>query len=664
MVPWDMPGYHLPLATFAAAALGRGELPLWDPYTYCGSPFYANMQTQMFYPPGWAAFLLAQIYGLKGMLRLLQWEMVLHVWLAGAGAFLLMRRVGAGLWGALAGAAIFQLSSFFASQVQHLGAICASAWLPLAWLSAWQMASEGVTLRRVAVLGAVMAMVLLAGFPAAAVVVGGTTILLIGLLALWRMGRGWALAAAVASNVWGVLLAAILLVPGMRLTALSLAATRGAMGDDRGGIPLVALRSLIEPGHNSIFDLDHFRLPYNPSFLYLYLGIAALALIPLGLWRAGPRLGSLLTVLIVSCGLAMFGGQTAIGHAVLQGLPGGLKGPLYPEYFMAAWTLAAATAAALGATRLLDGRHGGWGAALALVIAADLTYAGAGRVFNTAPLTGRSTSAEFEGSKEVADELRALLERRSPPDRFDVVKGSVNWATSSRMLRLPTAYGDDPMVLTRYLEVRRLFAKTNWWERRAEVNEPGSPVLDRAGVQYLIALAEDPPPGVRPIHLDALRMQGYDVYQRPVEAPRFYLARKLIPARSAGEAVELLRTTATDPRDAVVEGQRAEEVAGGTVQVLEYGANHLKLEVDASGPAFLATAEPYYPGWVAKVDAREVPIVMTNAAFRGLAVPEGRHLVEMTFRPVDLMWGVAVSAVAAIMLGWSLLRRPVGSAAD
>jgi uncharacterized membrane protein len=37
-IPWDFGTYHLSQAWFIARSFARGELPLWDPYTYCGMP--------------------------------------------------------------------------------------------------------------------------------------------------------------------------------------------------------------------------------------------------------------------------------------------------------------------------------------------------------------------------------------------------------------------------------------------------------------------------------------------------------------------------------------------------------------------------------------------------------------------------------------------------
>src|SRR5690348_16205580 len=68
--PWDFRTVHIPLATFVADSFRRGELPLWDPYTYCGYPIYANIQTALFYPPVLVATLLGAWWGDQALARI------------------------------------------------------------------------------------------------------------------------------------------------------------------------------------------------------------------------------------------------------------------------------------------------------------------------------------------------------------------------------------------------------------------------------------------------------------------------------------------------------------------------------------------------------------------------------------------------------------------
>jgi uncharacterized membrane protein YfhO len=52
------------------------------------------------------------------------------------------------------------------------------------------------------------------------------------------------------------------------------------------------------------------------------------------------------------------------------------------------------------------------------------------------------------------------------------------------------------------------------------------------------------------------------------------------------------------------------------------------------------------PGWKVTVDGREAPLLRANVAFRGVALPAGRHVVEQVYRPPSILLGLAVSAVA------------------
>ena len=53
---WELPNggdllsQFIPWRMFAIACLKNGLLPLWNPYTFCGTPFWANIQTSLLFP--------------------------------------------------------------------------------------------------------------------------------------------------------------------------------------------------------------------------------------------------------------------------------------------------------------------------------------------------------------------------------------------------------------------------------------------------------------------------------------------------------------------------------------------------------------------------------------------------------------------------------------
>src|SRR5205814_8307441 len=106
-IPYDLLSFHAPLADFVAWSLRQGRLPLWDPNPYCGYPIHADIQAQLFYPPAWLALVARNLTGDGTMLYWLQWLIVLHMMLAGAFTFHLLKRRGCAIAACYLGSTVF-----------------------------------------------------------------------------------------------------------------------------------------------------------------------------------------------------------------------------------------------------------------------------------------------------------------------------------------------------------------------------------------------------------------------------------------------------------------------------------------------------------------------------------------------------------------------------
>ena len=71
----------------------------------------------------------------------------------------------------------------------------------------------------------------------------------------------------------------------------------------------------------------------------------------------------------------------------------------------------------------------------------------------------------------------------------------------------------------------------------------------------------------------------------------------------------------------------------------------------------LVSGEVDYPGWEASVDGMPAPVLRTNFAFRGVAVPPGTHRVSHAFVPRSFRAGAVVSLIAAVALAGLIGRR-------
>ncbi len=658
-VPWDFRYYHLSQAWFIARSLARGELPLWDPFTYCGMPFYANLTAQLFYPPTLAAVLLSNWTGGTHLLGWLEWQMAAHVFLAGASTYWLLRRLGTGRAAAVAGASVYQLGAYMASQAEHLGAIDAAAWLPLAWLAVIVL-GEGFRWRGMAGLAAALGMSILAGFPAATAVVFVTCMLLAAILAAMRRASPRVLAYTAMAAVWAVLLAAIQVIPTVQLSRLSVAQYRSHYLKTGGGMPLASLVSLVLPNYYGTFQFDGgtWKLPYEVTFLYTYCGMVALVFAVLAVAYRRNRYTASFAVLTLCAAVWMLGDSTPVGKTIFVLLPAAVKNSLYAEFALCAFSLGMAVLAGLGAEQVLASRPGWIKATVAGVMAAELIVAGSGRPFNTVDTQkDRGIGYDhFAGVAQIPGALRRLADQNVPPWRFDSIEGYPDLITHGPLFEFPSANGNDPFALVRLMQVRLSFCRGVRWGRFYEIDDPDSPVLKLMNVKYVIASHVLARPGGLS---EVAELPGTFVYQNPGVLPRFFLVNRVRRAAGMDEALAILRSRDFDARaEAVVEGAMGGTLNDGSgpvpaVRVLDYSPRALAIETDSLAPAFLVTSETAYPGWRAWIDGREIAPVLTNVAFRGLPVPAGKHVVKMRFDPRILRrsaWVTLAALLAALMV--------------
>ena len=643
-IPYDLLGFHTPLADFIAYALRQGEWPWWDPFPYCGYPLHADIQAQLFYPPAWLA-IAARNWGAAGtMFYWLEWLVAGHVALAGVLAFWLSRRLGCGVGAALLAGTAFQLGAFFSSQAQHLGAVCAAAWMPLAWLAVWELRGRW-RLRWFSILSMAFAMSFLAGFAPMTLVVWASTFL----VSLSLAGRRSWIAAAAGCAAVPLVMAQIL--PTLRLMPLTAASLR-ADWNQGAGTPMRAWWSLLVPNYHGVFtpfDETKFTGDYSFLFLYCYCGMATVVLAAAALWW-GERLGRWFTLLALAFFVLQSGSFLPGFGLAFAWLPRAVRGTVYMNFFLGAASLALALAAA----QMLRRASPRWAWLLSLATACDLTLTSSDRPMNSDVRSWRHVTSEtqVDDSPATARQVERAMLTEKPPWRLDVLDLNYSFTMNASWRRLPTPNGDNPFAPLRLLELRRLFAPGNWWERQYPVVRPESPLLDFLNVGYLLAYSvrEDRAALARAGWSEAGRTEnGMRMYRNAEVMSRFFLARTVHEARDGAEA--LRKTQQVDLRNEVVVEEAAGVAAGGTgpVRVLRYALNEVDLETESDGAGVLVSSESFHPDWQATVDGAAARVLRVNSAFRGVAVGAGKHRVLMRYSPAGMSW------MLAVMLGsWAI----------
>ncbi|MBI3957972.1 MAG: hypothetical protein HY328_04105, partial [Chloroflexi bacterium] len=134
----DFTHHFLPFSLFQQSEWLAGRwLPVWNPYTYGGHPFLADVQAAVFYPLGDLLLLLTLPFNSPAArLYFLQIEAVLHIALAGFFTHLLVQRLTGNRQAAFTAGAFFALSGYLTGYPPLQLAILRTAiWLPLIlWL--------------------------------------------------------------------------------------------------------------------------------------------------------------------------------------------------------------------------------------------------------------------------------------------------------------------------------------------------------------------------------------------------------------------------------------------------------------------------------------------------------------------------------------------------
>lgn len=201
-------------------------------------------------------------------------------------------------------------------------------------------------------------------------------------------------------------------------------------------------------------------------------------------------------------------------------------------------------------------------------------------------------------------------------------------------------------------------------------------VLDMMNVKYLLGsrysrsaevLSADPGR-----FRTAFRTGGVSVVENLNALPRVFLlpAEAAVVAASPEDAFRRIVAPGFDPaRQAVIEtsGRKLTmpAVRAGAPEerlAIRSGINTVRIDAAVPRASLLILNDAFYQGWRVYVDGRRRELLRANYAFRGVFVEAGEHTVEFRYLPASFVAGAAVSAGSLLLIAlgacWARLRRP------
>lgn len=695
---------YYPTRVFAAASMAGGAIPFWNPYTFGGMPFLADIQNTVLYAP----YLLFPLVANSSIfLFAVEYSVVGHYLLAGWGAYLLARHLELNRFPSVVAASAFMLSGFLVTHAIHMTFISTASWLPLA---AWLLLR--LTQRRqwrcVPPLALVLGLSIFAGSPQifyfVFLFVGG--LFLFELVRAMREGGAWRRTAGkllvlfAAAAVLGIGLAAVQLLPTMELAPQTYRAAITFEKSAEGSIRWAQLFTAIVPKLFGVSNAAGFHyLGPEPYFQYwetcFYLGIPTLLLAAAGIasLRGKPAFSFLFGTVVVTLLIAL--GSNFFLHEVLFAVLPGYSKFRDPARIVLLYSLAMSLLAGLGAQTLLHGEeHRRRRAALVASLTAGvflvvLILINAGAFADALPfLTNIHVAAVVEAEVTKAIVLTVLGGvlcifgmRAGTPALLVVPALLLLWFVDIYLFGAeqntgtidPRAYFASSAPLVRQLQkegTKELF-RLNSRDRNYMLTDRNQGMVDRVFLlegYTPLALVNVAPPETSAeasldlqnvkyrIQLDNARQQ-MSMMERTTYMPRAYWVGNIRSCRNLDEAAAAL---ADNPRayrtGAVVEGevpfaQQPTTQPAVPFHFASYRQNSMEGTIDAPSQGVVVFSEVFYPGWTATVDGVEQGIVRTNGSQRGVFVGPGHHEIRLQFLPMSFLIGGAITLVCLVVCG-------------
>jgi hypothetical protein len=125
-----------------------------------------------------------------------------------------------------------------------------------------------------------------------------------------------------------------------------------------------------------------------------------------------------------------------------------------------------------------------------------------------------------------------------------------------------------------------------------------------------------------------LNVQASTAERVPSALPLATFPGKTLAAKSGATLQELDPAVAT-----ITEAEDVPTDASSQVLAIERSGNEYRIRYRAARDALLRLAVPFFPGWTALTDGKELRVFPVDRALLGIVVPAGERIVTVRFRP-------------------------------
>lgn len=155
----------------------------------------------------------------------------------------------------------------------------------------------------------------------------------------------------------------------------------------------------------------------------------------------------------------------------------------------------------------------------------------------------------------------------------------------------------------------------------------------------------------------------YEIYENLNVFPRAFLVNKYQIIQNPQKIIDTMFDKSFNLQKEIVLEQdpKLKFLNGsfGTVKIIKYTPDKIEMIANSDSNSLLFLSDVYYPGWKAKINSKDTRIYRADYSFRAIYVPKGNNRVEFIYDPLGFRYGiylVVVGIIGIVMI--SLLKQP------
>ncbi len=692
-----------PVRVFAATSMAMGEIPLWNPYTFGGMPFMADIINSVFYLPCVALVAFVR----HGTLSYypLQLMVLLHFPLAGISMFFLARSFSLRTLSSLFAGVAYMLTGFMVLHAIHQPVVTLAAWIPLIVLS-FRKALDAKGWSWVFIAALVLGHSTLCGFPQLSLYI------YLFLFTYWlfeivamrgaeerlmdRLLRLAPRAAVVVGLSLGIAL--IQLAPTNELAGLSQRAEITYKFATEGSVTWVQLLTLLFPKILGSSNVEAYRYfgeggYWNYWETGVYVGLLPLFLGIIALMRWKERRHLIFFALFGFFALMYAMGNNFILHRFFfEFIPGfsRFKTParigilfafcmvllsafavddlLYAQYDAIRKKRLFRVAGLVGGASLLLFvlvRSGAFDADLpflkkpeaAAAILGDLNIAFVVLLLSLGALVwlirSRSTAAGFTLIAVLFIDLYLFGAaqnngKTNPTEYFQQAENIVSFLKREgehELFRVNTRNSQGMIMDRNQGMIDRIFSMEGYTPlalKRTIMPIPTDRFLDLENVKYRTVTEGN----------------QLALVPNPTYLPRAFMVFRTHVVTGEDSLVAYMSSPAYDQKkiaalEEPLPSSFPEDTSDvrWTANVTAYRDNSLTIHVQTERTGLLVVSETFFPGWRASLDGADASLVRCDYKLRAVVIPGGDHLVTMSYSPVSFEFGTIGTVLSLLVCG-------------